>query len=258
MDPAHSKPTPFDDGAEYDLFFTNFDYGLDFYLPLARAAAGPVLDLACGTGRILLPMLEAGLDVDGVDLFPGMLARLREKATARGFSPKLFQAPMSDFKTGRRYGLILCAFNAFVHNLTVDDQLACLRCCLAHLQPGGIFAFDTFFPGSAFFGSPENARVLEIEVKHPGTGLPVRMYDTRRLDRVAQIQSSEMDLEFLDASGNVTSTRKTYTTTSWIYKTQMELLLRLAGFARWEIYGGFDRHPLENETDLMVVEAWAR
>ena len=75
--------TPYDDGALYDLFFERLDYGLDFYLGLARSKGGPVLDVACGTGRVLLPMLEAGFDVDGVDLFPAMIERLREKAAAR-------------------------------------------------------------------------------------------------------------------------------------------------------------------------------
>src|SRR5258706_7466132 len=92
MDPSLSLPwpkletaTPFDDGALYDVLFDRFDYGLDFYLGLARAAGGPVLEVACGTGRVLLPCLKAGFDVDGPDFFADMLAALREEAPALGF-----------------------------------------------------------------------------------------------------------------------------------------------------------------------------
>ena len=81
------EATPFDDGALYDLFFEKFDLGLEFYLGLAQAARGPVLDVACGTGRIMLPCLKAGVDIEGLDLFPGMLSRLREKASRSRSSP---------------------------------------------------------------------------------------------------------------------------------------------------------------------------
>ena len=61
--------TPYDNGAHYDLFFERLDYGMDFYLGLARSQGSPVLDIACGTGWVLLPMLEAGFDVEGVTCF---------------------------------------------------------------------------------------------------------------------------------------------------------------------------------------------
>src|SRR5437016_650825 len=63
------EPSPFDDGELYDIICQGLDYDIDFYAGLARAAKGPVLDIACGTGRVLLPLLQAGIEVDGVDLF---------------------------------------------------------------------------------------------------------------------------------------------------------------------------------------------
>ena len=102
--PASSEATPFDDGALHDLVFERLDLGLDFYLRLAKAAGGPVLDVACGTGRIMLPCLKAGVDVEGLDLFPSMLARLRHKAAALGFEPPLHQANMAGFRLLRLAG----------------------------------------------------------------------------------------------------------------------------------------------------------
>ena len=250
------EATPFDDGDLYDLVLERLEYGLDFYLGLARAADGPVLDVGCGTGRILLPCLKAGVDVEGLDLFPGMLTRLRHKASALGFDPRLHQANMSAFQLPRRYALIMIPFNAFVHNLTADDQLATLRTCRDHLEPGGLLTFDTGFPGPAWINAPSGTREMEIELSHPETGLPVRLWDTRTFDRVQQLQHSCNEIELLDATGKVIATHPSKTTLRWIYKAEMELLLRLAGFARWEILGGFDGRPLQHETDAMVVQAW--
>ena len=73
-------PTPFDDGEVYDLILKDIPYGFDFYTGLAKEARGPVLDVCCGTGRILLPCLQAGVDSEGLDLFAPMLSTLRQKA----------------------------------------------------------------------------------------------------------------------------------------------------------------------------------
>lgn len=256
LDSCATKATPFDDGALYDLVCGNIDFDLEFYLGLAKAARGPVLDLACGTGRIMLPCLKAGVDIEGLDLFPAMLARLREKAAALGFNPQLHQANMAGFQLARRYALIMIPFNAFVHNLTTEDQLACLRSCRGHLEPGGALVFDTYFPGQQWIGGPSGTRVLEGEFAHPETGLPVRMWDTRTFDRVKQLQHSFNEIEMLDATGNVIASHPSTTTLRWIYKAEMELLLRVAGFARWEILGSFDGRPLEHETDATIVRAW--
>jgi SAM-dependent methyltransferase len=250
-------PTPFDDGALYDVFFEDFDQGLDFYLDLAKAAKGPILDVACGTGRVMLPCLNEGLDVDGLDLAPAMLARLWEKAQVAGFHPQLHQASMAEFRLPRRYAMVMIPFNAFVHNLTTDDQVATLVRCREHLQPGGQLAFDTFFPGAAIVAAQDGIRNLEAEARHPETGMLVRMYDTHTLDRVEQLMHSSMEFEMIDGGGNVIETRRCETTTRWIYKGEMELLLRAAGFTRWQIFGDYDRRPLRRETDAMIVEAWA-
>ncbi len=256
MNDAADLPSVFDDGDAYDLVLGDFPYGRDFYLELARAAKGPVLDIACGTGRILLPCLQAGVDIEGIDLFEPMLARLRTKATALGLSPRLSRADMGDFRRDRKFALIMIPFNAFIHNMTPEAQIGCLRTCREHLLPGGLLAFDTFFPSHAIVGTAENTRVLEGELPHPTTGLPMRMYDTRTFDRVAQTQHSLNELELLDADGHVARMIRTQVRSRYIYRNEMELLLRLAGFARWEIAGDFDRRPLTNETDAMIVLAW--
>jgi SAM-dependent methyltransferase len=251
-----AEATPFDDGEFYDILCQGLDYGIDFYVGLARQAKGPVLDVACGTGRVLLPCLRAGADGDGLDLHAPMLATLRRKAEAEGLRPQLYQGDMSDFRLPRRYALVMITFNAVIHNMTQEAQIRCLERCREHLLPGGLLAFDTFFPGLAVVGVAENTRVLEGEMKDPRTGETLRMYDTRTFDRVAQTQHSVNEVEALDANGNVRTVHRSEFTTRYVYKQEMALLLRAAGFARWEICGDFERRPLTKETDAMIVLAW--
>ena len=114
-----------------------------------------MLDIACGTGRILLPCLQAGVDIEGLDLFEPMLRTLRAKAAALGLSPRLHQADMSDFSLPRRFRLVMIPFNAFIHNMTQEAQIRCLQLCREHLLPGGKLAFDTFFPSQEIVGMPD-------------------------------------------------------------------------------------------------------
>lgn len=254
--PSNAIPSVFDDGDAYDLMVGSLDIGLAFYSALAREAPGPVLDVACGTGRILLPCLAEGIDLEGVDLFEPMLKRLRTKAAEQGLSPRLHQADMSGFSINRKFALVMIPFNAFIHNMTQAAQLRCLSLCREHLLPGGVLAFDTFVPGWEIVGVPSGTRVFEGEMPHPVTGLPMRMYDTRTFDRVAQTQHSLNEFEILAADGSVESVIRTECSSRYIYTNEMELLLRVAGFARWEIYGGFDRQPLTKENEPMIVMAW--
>ncbi len=249
-------PTPFDDGAVYDLILKDIPYGFEFYTGLAKQAKGPVLDVCCGTGRILLPCLQAGVDIEGLDLFAPMLNTLRQKSVELGLSPRLHQADMSDFDLPRRYALVMIPFNAVGHNMTQEAQIRCLSLCRQHLLTGGLLAFDTFFPSLAIIGTPQSTRVLEGEMPHPLTGLPMRMYDTRSFDRVAQVQHSINELELLDADGSVHQVHRSQMSLRYIFKNELALLLRAAGFVRFEIYGDFDRRPLMREDDAMIVEAW--
>jgi SAM-dependent methyltransferase len=254
--PAGTLSSFFDDGDLYDLLAGNIPYGLDFYTELARGAGGPVLDIACGTGRILLPCQLAGVDIEGLDLYEPMLRRLREKAARLNLEPRVHGADMSDFHLPRRFSLIMIPFNAFVHNMTQDAQIRCLVRCREHLLPGGRLVFDTGFWMLEMVGVPASTRVLEGEFAHPDSGLTVRVYDTRTFDQVEQTQYSLYEVEFLAADGSVQSVHRSEVSCRYIYKQEMELLLRVAGYARWEIHGDFNGNPVSRECQAMIVKAW--
>ncbi len=249
-------PSPYTRADLYDLLFNSYEADLDFYLGAAKQAGGPVLDVGCGTGRVLLPCLAAGIDADGVDNSAEMLERLRLNAQARGLQAHVELADMRGFRMPRRFAFVMIPFNAFAHNLTGDDQIATLRCCHDHLLPGGRLLFDTFSATQAMLTEPVAPPVLELEIPHPDTGSPVRLYDGRRLDAATQTQHSQIEIQELDASGKIARSHRFATLVRWTYPSEMELLLRLAGFARWEITGGLDGRPVADHQGLLVVSAW--
>jgi len=116
--------------------------------------------------------------------------------------------------------------------------------------------FDTFSATPAMVAEPLAAPVLEADVPHPDTGFPVRLYDGRRLDPATQTQHSQIEVQELDAAGRVARSHRFVTLVRWVYPIEMELLLRLAGFPRREITGGFDGRPLADHQGSIVVSAW--
>jgi SAM-dependent methyltransferase len=249
-------PSPYDAPELYDLVLDSFSDDLPFWLEEAKRARGPVLELACGTGRVLLHLRGHGVDADGLDLSAPMLSRLRHKAAARGLAVRALEADMRDFTLPRRYGAAFIAFNGFAHCETTEDQLRCLRCCREHLEPGGALVVDMSYPGPAYWTAPDQGRVLEMEVPHPDSGHPVRMYDTRTKDPLAQRQHSIVEIEELDGAGGLLRAHRFETTQRWVYRYELELLFRCAGFSRWEILSDFTRAPLARAGGQMQGFAW--
>lgn len=249
------SPSLYDAPELYDLLFDSFDFDIPFWLEEARIARGPVLEAACGTGRFLLLLLKAGMPADGFDSSPAMIRRLKEKACDSGLPVRAEVADMRDFSMGRRYSRILCAFNGFVHCETIEDQIAFLRCSLKHLEPGGALVLHMSYPGPAYWSEPDAGPVLEREVPRPGGG-KVQLWDKRRKDIVSQRQESEVEIWELDASGRREAVHKFSTSQRWVYRFELELLFRAAGFEHWDFFGGFDKRPLKAPEDQMIAQAF--
>ena len=251
------------DPAIYDAVYHDFTADIPHVVGLMRSAAGRVLELCCGNGRILIPGREAGVDVDGLDVSAPMLDDLRRKLAGRGITATLFEGDMRDFALPHRYALIVIAFNSFFHNLTQDDQLATLACCRRHLEPGGRLAIVAFHPSAPILVKFGSGVPVPTETPHGGGKLVYS--DVAIQDRVEQVQTVIRKLEFFDADGKLVREDSTSFRMRWAYKPEMELLLRVAGFARWETRAFFrsyvevapalERAPIEG--DHLLYTAWA-
>ena len=119
----------------------------------AAAGSGPLLELGCGTGRVLRPLARAGYEITGIDLSAQMLEYCRVRLDAEPAEVRdrvtLSLGDMTSFDLDQRFGAIFCAFNTFHHLRTVEQQLACLDRCRAHLMAGAPLVLDLFNPDPA-------------------------------------------------------------------------------------------------------------
>jgi ubiquinone/menaquinone biosynthesis C-methylase UbiE len=217
-----------------------------FYRDLAVESGGPILELGCGTGRVLLPIAALGLECVGVDASPEMLEVLREKHLPANL--QLVEGRMETFDLGpRRFRLVTAPFRAFQHLLDVESQLAALANILRHLAPGGAFAFDVFDPKLARIASTEEAEHLAATFTHDGR--QVRRWDTvvRNLTTQVMRVTFRFEGEAPELAGS------SHVQLRWFYRYEIEHLLARAGFSRISIYGGYDRRPWQAEGDTVVV-----
>ncbi|WP_290810807.1 bifunctional 2-polyprenyl-6-hydroxyphenol methylase/3-demethylubiquinol 3-O-methyltransferase UbiG [Halovivax sp.] len=231
----------------YDAHLSDADRpDVDYYVELAREAEGPTLEAACGTGRIYLELLEAGVDADGFDLSADALDVLRENADQRGLAPSVWRADLTSFETDRRYDLVTCPFNAIQHLATVDDQLAALGAVHDALAPGGRFVFDVFVPG--FDVIRETYGEWQIgSVEYRGATHEVRTR-TRIVDEVEQRFAVETEL--YDPDGSLVFAEEDRL--SMLPTRQIELLARCSPFESWTATGDFGDEELADGHSIQV------
>jgi SAM-dependent methyltransferase len=253
--------------SEYDLYATTYDAqfgeGLDdipFYVEEAKRAEPPVLELACGTGRVLIPVAKAGVPVHGLDSSPAMLDVCRRKVARLSADIqdriRLTEADMRDFSFDERFGLIYCPFRAFLHLMTTEDQIAALRNIHTHLREEGQFALNFFNPDIAFIaeGAKRGRGVAKIgkEFTDPESGNRVIAWATAGHDPVKQLIDTYIIHDEVDTEGSLVQRTYKPMRLRWIYRYEFEHLLYRCGFEVEALYGGFDGRPFTEMHDELI------
>jgi SAM-dependent methyltransferase len=218
----------------------------EFYTALARETGGPVLEVGCGTGRVLLPIARAGYPIVGVDPSPVMLEALRAKHPPDHVSLVCCRA--QDLALDAcDFGLATMPFRGFMHLERPEDQLEALRRIRAHLRPDGWLALDVFEPDLARMAAPHESGQqppFPWNARHV-----VRRYTVTR-DHAHQLQTLQFD--YTDAeSGEVLGTETV--TMRWTYRYELEHLLVRAGFQPFRWSSGYDDRPYIGKGDIVVV-----
>ncbi len=231
--------------AIYDQFAAQQGYDdVPFYLELAGETGGPVLEVGCGTGRVVWPLAAAGFEVVGLDLSPPMLRRALAKRSLHPDADATFvEGNMADFDLGQEFGLIFLAFRSFQMLHTPEDQRRALACFRRHLAPGGLLVIDVFDPMLEFLvpgAVIENTGTFV----HPDRGTRVTFEATdRTLDHVRQVFTETWVFREFDADGNEVRTEAEELTMRWGFRYEMHHLFELAGFQVEAEYSDYDRSP---------------
>lgn len=208
---------------------------MEFYVEEARAAGGPIVELACGTGRISVPVAKSGVPVIGVDASAEMLAVAREYAEVEGVSDllDLRHGDMREPPVTERVALVLIPFRSLLHMTTETDRLRALAAANELLLSGGRLVFDVFAPSSEDV-EDTNGRWIERE-----TGIFER----------ADWDEGSRTLTLSVRRGDEASTMEL----AWLSPPEWRLLLDRAGFDVEEQWGWFDRRPYAGGEDVVFA-----
>ena len=217
------------------------------YLDLAATTGGPVLELGCGTGSVLIPIAERGIACQGIDLSSDMLARARAKFEAGGVTAGLHLGDMTDFDLDEQFGLVFVASNSLTHLHAAGDVVNCFHSVRRHLNPGGRFAFDVFNPSVRVLAGADGLRRERQRFADPERG-EIRVDVEERYDAAAQVTraiwyfSTEGEPDFVVSSVEVRS----------FFPQELVFLLKAGGLRLLERFGDFERAPFTSETPTQV------
>ena len=242
----HNNLEAFADPVNYDMEDQS-DTGVAFYTALAQETNGAVLEIACGTGRVSIPIARLGFAVTGLDIVPGMLAQARRKSA--DLPMRWVEADARTFDLDEQFGLIFLTGNAFQGFVTNADQAALLGRVFAHLDAEGLFAFETrnpLFPSSQLpAGLFATLDTHEQEENWPGfsdaNGREVRVSRTREYDHVAQILHWTTYKRWHE--GEQEHTKITRIALRYTFPQELAALLDYNGFTIIRQYGDWNHEP---------------
>lgn len=236
------------DAVLYDAEDKQSQNDLPFYLAAARKARGPVLELACGTGRLSLALARAGVDVTGLDVSAPMLALARKKAAAEGLKAALVRGDARSFRLKRKFKLIFIPFNSMQHladRAGLERFFASVR---AHLAPGGRFVLDVFNPHPGYLVRDTEELLPVFCYQDPRGKEQILVEEQYSYDRAAQVSR---------ITWHYTRGRKRFASRKLnmrcFFPQELDALLHYNGFKTLQKYGDFDLSPFTAASPKQVV-----
>lgn len=255
-----AKPAPaadFDRVAHfYDLTYADFDDDLPMYQGFAERCGSPILEIGCGTGRVVLPLAQSGFRVTGVDLSPAMLRIARQKVERAGVTDRvaLQQLDVRHLELRERFSLAVIASNSFNLFVAHQDQLEVLRSAKQALLPGGLLVMDTFNPDLNLLSSENGQLYHDFTRVDEATGRTVIKMHSRQID----LGQQSIDVTFIydEMSSNGTLKRTLFPFSNrYFFLNELELLTEKGGFRLEEVYGSYDLEPYHSDSDRIIIVA---
>ena len=228
-----------------------------FYVDLAKRVGRPVLEIGCGTGRVLLPIARAGITIHGVDSSEPMLGILHQKIEREPREVRqrigLHRGDMRNFRLEKKYPLVTMPFRPMQHMHDVEDQVCALTTAAFHLHEKGILAFDVFFPKFEMLEARIGEEIMEIEWADPSAPMRIvrRYYRKDALDKIHQIYRLTFFLRTYEGEDLVREESESMSLCYYTYP-HLRTLFLLAGLRVVEEYGSFNKTPLDNSATDMI------
>jgi SAM-dependent methyltransferase len=237
------------DGRHYDAQNKGFVEDIPFYLRQIAGVGDPVLELACGTGRITIPIAEKGFRVTGLDISEAMLSRAKSKATAKGVQVDWVRADCRSYQLHKHFAFVFFPFNSITHVHDLESFEACFTCVREHLADSGRFVIDVFNPRLDILNRNPAGRYPVAQYPDPdGRGTVVitenNIYDTAsQINRILWHYNIGEGLEEFVVENNMRI----------LYPQELDALLLYNGFTIEAKYGNYDETPFDSTSPKQLV-----
>ena len=237
---------------------------IEYFKGLIDRYGEPVLDVACGTGRLLIPFLRAGMDIDGVDISSDMLALCTQRARSEGLSPQLYRQPMHELALPRKYKAIVVCGGFALGGSRLQDQEALNR-FFHHLEPGGALLLDNYLPYKdaeewRYWVKEERLRLPE---PWPSTGRRKQAENGEEIellgrlaafDPLEQVVTRQVQA-LLWRDGEVVK-REEHTLLERLYfRNELLAMLALAGFHDVQVLADYGEAPASADSGILIYVA---
>lgn len=249
---------PADDYAEiaefYDLEHDQFQDDIGMYRNVVEMVGDPVVEFACGSGRILAGLARPGRRMTGVDTSNVMLDRCRARFANAGDPPILIQQDMATIELPPgQAGVVIIGLNSLMHSSGSDSQLNTLASAHRALDPRGLLVIDLFNPLLAIHDTGDGRVRLEGTFQN-ARGESVSKFSSQEVDLAAQVIQTQIWYDAF-ASGSPVIRHQTSTSLRFLFRSELEYMLRAAGFPSMHFYGTYDLDEYSSQTPRLIVFA---
>jgi SAM-dependent methyltransferase len=251
-----TKKNPFDRFARlYDWEHDQYVGDVDVHVGFARRFGGPVLELACGTGRLLGPLAQAGFVCTGVDSSSAMLERARQRLERLpGKQPSLVEQRLEALDLGSQFRTIIVGLDSFGLLLTRDDQVRALKAARTHATHDGRLILDLANGNLRGSAEPPEELLHDMTRPDPETSRPITKFVLRRPRPAEQLDELMFFYDEQDERGFLRRTMVELRL-RWFTRFELELLLQSAAWQVEELYGNYDLEPYGPNSDRLLVVA---
>jgi ubiquinone/menaquinone biosynthesis C-methylase UbiE len=237
----------YSDPEMYDLQYEGYMKDFPLIYEWANKLGGQLIDLACGTGRITIPLAERGFDLIGIDLNKGMIERAKKKSTSKGLNIQWYLQDCTQFELAVNSNFIYMTGNSFQHFLTNESQDQLLQSVYSHLNEQGVFIFGTRFPLLHELGNESVHERFYIDEYNR----KVKEVSNEEYDSIKQILKCLSKRTIYLENGDQVLEEDSISL-RYVYPQEMDRLLIQNGFDIIEVYGSWGKDSVQGSSTEMI------
>jgi len=241
----------YDDPILYDKENESYIPELPLLLKWATKKHSTIIDIACGTGRVTIPLARNGYNLVGVDVHQGMLTEAKNKASKMNVQINWIEQDCTKLNLNIKSHFIYSVGNSFQHFLTNEAQDGFLSSINNHLEVNGVFIFGTRFPSVEELLQPSTEEYWRSYTDNE-TLNTVDVYTISNYDSINQIQHYKTIRKYKNTDGEIVNEKRTNIHLRYVFPKEMERILSVNGFEILHLYSDWKESPITNDSYEMI------